>query len=315
MYRRSRRLWGRRGVRWRANAREELRACSSGKGRMIRPWPRSRRRSGATSRPASPDRAVIVSRARARGRAGGVPGVGARRVPLRAPLPSIPLPWARRRRCAPTARRSPPRAHRRPTPCCAWATPRRAAQPALQRRLRERRRRARPSPQGAPAAGECGALAGRGLLRLRHPPRPDRHAHLLRQGLPRVGAPAGAGRRRHRGLAGGLAGRAARPPPACAATARCATSTCSTRRARSRTRSCGCPPTSAAASAGCAFRATPRSWIPTARAGRHGRPARAGAGPHRPLAPWAPRAASSRTWATAGRRLPAGPEATRRASA
>ena len=67
---------------------------------------------------------------------------------------------------------------------------------------------------------------------------------LLRQGLPRVGAPAGAGRRRHRRLAGGVAGLAGRPGPAnCAATCRCATSTCSTRRARSRTRSCGCPRT------------------------------------------------------------------------
>ena len=101
-----------------------------------------------------------------------------------------------------------------------------------------RRRRARPPAQGAPAArGEGAVPLGRRLRGLRHAGRPDGDARLLRQGLPRGGPRAVAGRRRHRRLAwprGRCAGRAR--PRAPSATARWSTSTCSTAPAPWRTR-------------------------------------------------------------------------------
>ncbi len=78
--------------------------------------------------------------------------------------------------------------------------------------------------------------------------------------FPEAARAARARRRRPDRVAVGVGGVPRRPRArGCAATCRCATSTCSTRRARSRTRSCGSPPTRSGASAGCASRASRRS--------------------------------------------------------
>ena len=128
---------------------------------------------------------------------------------------------------------------------CVGYTEAGAARAVQQRGVRQRRRRARPPPQGPPAAGRALRLHGRRRLRgLRHPGRAGRDAALLRQGLPGGRPRARARRRGDRDLPGRLAGR---PPPPGAAdrapTARRATSPSSTWPARSRTRSCGSPPT------------------------------------------------------------------------
>ena len=54
---------------------------------------------------------------------------------------------------------------------------------------------------------------GRPVRRVRHPGRPDGHDDLLRQGIPRIGAGAGPGRRRDRVVHVGLAGQPDQPGP------------------------------------------------------------------------------------------------------
>ena len=94
----------------------------------------------------------------------------------------------------------------------------RRRRPVLDRGVPDRRRRARPPAQGAPAArGALRVQGGRRLRGVRHAGRPDRDAALLRQAVPGGGAGAGARRRRDRVLPGRLVGR---PPPPGAARAR-----------------------------------------------------------------------------------------------